>query len=175
MGRHDKNKWLDGILDSSAETEETGEKYMYKGLFIGRLAKSYKVLLLVCGTIMLAFAILAYSVDEGGSRDLSYLLFFFDAFIWLLAPSAFSYRVEMDGDMIAEQYLVVFVTVRREIKWSDVKYKKIKQNDSTGKPESIKLYNEFGEKVMTFDRGTIGFSRILKLTKRSAIKDIDKK
>jgi hypothetical protein len=163
------------ILDDSAEREELDEKDMYKGLFIGGFAKSYKVLLLVSGVFMLAFAIFAYAVDDGGSRELSFLLFAIDAFIWLLALTAFSYRVEISKDMIAEQYLIVFVTVRREIKWSDVKYKKIKQNDSTGNPESIKLYNEFGKKVMTFDRGTIGFSRILKLAKRSAIKDIDKK
>ena len=167
--------WIGEILDNSAEREELDEKDMYEGPFIGRIAKSYKVGLLVAGVLMLAFAIFAYAVDDGGSREWSFLLFAIDALIWLYVPTVVSCRVEISKDMIAEQYLVVFIRVRREIAWNDVKYRKIRQDDLTGKVDRVHLYNADGKRVMSFDRGTIGFSRILKLAKRSAIKDIDKK
>ena len=93
MGRD----WVDEILDDSAEREELDEKDMNEGLFIGRLAKSYKVGLLVAGVLMLVLAIIVCATDDGSGGEYIFLTFAIDAFIWLLAPTAFSYRAEISN------------------------------------------------------------------------------
>ena len=77
----------------------------------------------------------------------------------------------MNKISLKEEYFVLFIKVKKDVLWETVKYKKI----TIGNNNSIKLYDANRKKLMAFDGATVGFGRIMKMAKRSSIKDYNQK
>ncbi|MBR2024183.1 MAG: hypothetical protein IKA02_00055, partial [Clostridia bacterium] len=86
-------------------------------------------------------------------------------------PTGLSYRGYISRETMREEYLIVFFKVIKEVEWKDIKFKKLKR-DEYGEIEGIKFYDENMKKLMSFDKATVGFTRIVKMAKKGSIKEI---
>jgi len=157
-------KAMGQLLDLSAELEEHD---LPKGEFVAKTGKLYKISLTVAAVIALAIGLPMTFLQH---EDVGVLFLILGVGAALILPTLFSYRCVVNGTFLEQQYLVVFVRLKNKILWSDVKYKKI----VLGKNKYIKLYDINKKCLISFEGGTVGFNRILKLAKRSAIKEIKK-
>ena len=73
--------------------------------------------------------------------------------------------------MIFYNFYDVFFKIIKEVEWKDIKFKKLKR-DEYGEINTIKFYDENMKKLMSFDKETVGFTRIVKMAKKGSIKEI---
>ncbi len=153
------------LLDSSTKYEELD---LPKGEFIAKIGRAYKIALLiavfVCLIIGIPSAILWH--EDGG-----YIFLLLGIPAILVLPTFISYRCTVNRISIKEEYLILFFRFKKEVLWESVKYRKIKY----GTNSSITLYDINKKRLISFDGATVGFGRILKMAKRSSIKDFDQK
>lgn len=103
--------------------------------------------------------------------DVAVLFLVLGLFLLLLLPTVLSYKCLINKDLIKEECFILFFKKKKIIYWSDVKFKKVKIG---GRNKSITLYNANKKQLISFDELIVGFERVIKLAKRSSIKDIKK-
>ncbi|MBE6685486.1 MAG: hypothetical protein E7592_07575 [Ruminococcaceae bacterium] len=159
--------YLGPIMDAKAELEEMNENINGHS-FTGRVARAYKncVLFFSIGAVVMGlvcmFAFMA--------TDVAILCFVLGGAGALCLPTLYSYRVNVNRETITESFSILFlIKISKTVNWSDIKYRK----HVVGQNEALYLYNKDKKRVMGFDKGTIGYSRILKMATRSSIKKIE--
>ena len=159
--------YLGPTLDAKAELEEMDES-LNADSFTGRLARAYKNVVLISAAAFIAMGFICLLVFM--ATDVAVLCFVLGGAAALCLPTLYSYRVYVTRETITESLSILFfIKLSKTVNWSDIKYRK----HVIGQNEALYLYNKDKKRVMGFDRGTIGYSRILKMAKRSAIKKID--
>ena len=155
---------LADLLESYAEREELD---LPNGEFAARIGKAYKIALSIAAFVSLLIGIPATFIwnEEVG---IIFLLLGIGALFVL--PSTISYRCVVNKISLKEEYFVLFIKVKKEVLWDTVKYRKVKTKNN----KSIKLYDSNRKKLMSFDAAIVGFGRIVKMAKRSSIKDYNK-
>ncbi len=157
-------KSMGELLDISAEREGLE---LPSGEFVAKTGKLYKILLVIATVVTLVIGLPMTFLQKD---DVGILFLILGVCAGVLLPTILSYRCVVNKDFLQEEYLIVFVKRKKKILWSDVKYKKIVM----ARNKSIKLYDINKKCLVSFDGATVGFNRILKLAKRSSIKDIKK-
>ena len=152
-------------LETSAECEELD---LPKGEFIAKMGKAYKIALSIA-----AFASLVIGIPTTfiWHEDVGIIFLILGIVALLVLPTIISYRCVVNKIFLKEEYLILFIKFKKEVLWESVKYKKI----TIGRNNSIKLYDANRKKLISFDRATVGFDRIVKMAKRSSVKDYNKK
>lgn len=159
--RYSGTPYLFACLEASARSEESE---LPKGEFVTRYCKSYKKLMAIMSGIAIAI---------GGT-----LMFFWDvAILFLLLglcllsllPTFLSYKCLINKELMEEEYFILFFKKKKTVYWRDVKYKKVKTN---GRNKSITLYDAHKKRLIAFDELIVGFERVVKLAKRSRIKNL---
>ena len=164
MGRN--AKIIDEILDNQAEMEELD---LPSGNFIATISKGYKILFSLAGIVsVLSGVILLKFVNE---KWLSAIIIALGLVCLLYLPTCLSYKGYISRETMREEYLIVFFKIIKEVEWKDIKFKKLKK-DEYGEIDTIKFYDENMKKLMSFDKATVGFTRIVKMAKKGSIKEI---
>ena len=158
-------KLLNEILDDAVKSEEL--ELPYEKELICRMGRIYKILLASGGTLM---TLIGIPLCLGESMEVGILCLILATAAWLILPTFISYRCYADKVSIKEEYLILFIKCRKEVLWSDVKYRKIK----SGSNESLTLYDKDQKKLISFDGAMVGYNRMLKMAKRSQISQIKK-
>ena len=104
------------------------------------------------------------------NEEIAFLLLGLGVCLAFVLPSMLSYKCIVNKALMREEYYILFFKRKKEIRWSDVAYRKI----TVGNSKSIKLYDKNKKRLISFDRSIVGFHRIIKLAKRSCIQDIKK-
>ena len=152
------------MLEASARREELE---LPSKEFIATFSKLYKKELAVVDAIgILAGFILLFL----GVTDIGIFILALCACLLLYLPTIFSYKCLVNKTIMREEYFLLFFKRRREILWSDVKYKKVKLNGR----KSIKLYDANQKCLIEFDELVVGFEHIIKLAKRDYIEKYKK-
>ncbi len=159
-------KLIDQILDNQAEIEELD---LPSGDFVATISKGTKIIFISSAIAGIILGII-FRYFEGGAW-LSALCFALSLAIILSLPTWFSYKGYISREIMREEYLIVFFKVIKEVEWKDIKFKKLKR-DEYGDINTIKFYDENMKKLMSFDKGTVGFTRIVKMAKKGSIKEI---
>lgn len=159
-------KLIDQILDNQAENEELD---LPSGNFVAKISKGTKIIFISSAIAGIILGII-FRYFEGGAW-LSALCFALSLAIILSLPTWFSYKGYISRETMREEYLIVFFKVIKEVEWKDIKFKKLKR-DEYGDINTIKFYDENMKKLMSFDKGTVGFTRIVKMAKKGSIKEI---
>ncbi len=103
--------------------------------------------------------------------DVAVLFFVLGLCMLLLLPSFLSYKCLINKELIKEEYFILFFKKKKIIYWTDVEYKKVK---ISGSNKSITLYDANKKHLISFDELVVGFERVIKLAKRSWIKNFKK-
>ncbi len=164
MGRN--AKIIDEILDNQAEMEELD---LPSGNFVATISKGYKILFLLVGIICVLTGIVLLNFVE--EVWLSGIVIALGLVSLLYLPTCLSYKGYISRETMREEYLIVFFKVIKEVEWKDIKFKKLKR-DEYGEINTIKFYDENMKKLMSFDKATVGFTRIVKMAKKGSIKEI---
>lgn len=159
-------KLIDEILDNQAEIEELD---LPSGNFVAKISKGTKIIFISSAIAGIILGII-FRYFEGGAW-LSALCFALSLAIILSLPTWFSYKGYISRETMREEYLIVFFKIIKEVEWKDIKFKKIKR-DEYGEIDGIKFYDENMKKLMSFDKATVGFTRIVKMAKKGSIKEI---
>lgn len=154
------------ILDTQAEIEELD---LPSGNFVATISKGYKILFLLVGIICVLTGVILLNIVE--EMWLSAIIISLGLVCLLYLPTGLSYRGYISRETMREEYLIVFFKVIKEVEWKDIKFKKLKR-DEYGEIEGIKFYDENMKKLMSFDKATVGFTRIVKMAKKGSIKEI---
>ena len=152
-------------LESSARGEEFD---LPKGEFVVKMGKAYKIALSITSFVSLAIGIPTTFIWY---EEVGIIFLVLGVAALFILPTIISYRCVVNKIFLKEEYFILFIKFKKEILWDSVKYKKI----IIGRNNSIKLYDANRKKLMSFDGATVGFSRIVKMAKRSSIKDYLKK
>ena len=152
-------------LETSAECEELD---LPKGEFIAKMGKAYKIALSIAAFVSLVIGIPTTFIWH---EDVGIIFLILGIVALLVLPTIISYRCVVNKIFLKEEYLILFIKFKKEVLWESVKYKKI----TIGRNNSIKLYDANRKKLISFDRATVGFDRIVKMAKRSSVKDYNKK
>ena len=158
-------KGLNDIFESCAEREELD---LPSGEFAARYGKAFNLTLLAVSLVSVVVGALLLIVQN--DEEIGILFLVLGLCLLPILPTMFSYKCIINKTVMREEYLVLCWRRRREISWSDVKYRKI----IIGNNKSIKLYDKNKKRLISFDFTTVGFNRILKLAKRSWIVDLQK-
>ena len=160
------SKLIDDLLNTSAENEELD---LPSGNFVATTSRGYKILFLLVGIICVLTGIVLLNLVE--EVWLSGIAIALGLVSLLYLPTCLSYKGYISSETMREEYLIVFFKVIKEVEWKDIKYKKIKRNEYN-EVESIKFYDENMKRLMSFDKATVGFTRIVKMAKKGSIKEI---
>ena len=156
---------LADFLESLAEREELD---LPNGEFVAKEGKAYKIALSIASFVSLAIGIPTTFIWH---EEVGIIFLVLGIAALPVLPSIISYRCAVNKISLKEEYFILFVKIKKEVLWESVKYKKI----TIGRNSSIKLYDANRKKLMSFDGATVGFGRIVKMAKRSSIKDYNKK
>lgn len=159
-------KLIGEILDSQAEIEELD---LPSGNFVATISKGNKIALVVASIVGIILGAILWRF-EGGAW-LSILFSALSLVVILFLPTLFSYKGYISRETMREEYLIVFFKIIKEVEWKDIKFKKLKR-DEYGEIDGIKFYDENMKKLMSFDKATVGFTRIVKMAKKGSIKEI---
>ena len=160
------SKLIDDLLNTSAENEELD---LPSGNFVATTSKGYKILFLLTGIICVLTGVILLNIVE--EIWLSAIIMVLGLVCLLYLPTCFSYKGYISRETMREEYLIVFFKVIKEVEWKDIKFKKLKR-DEYGEIDGIKFYDENMKKLMSFDKATVGFTRIVKMAKKGSIKEI---
>ena len=155
---------LNNIFESCAELEALD---LPRGEFVARNGKAFNFALLIASLCSIIVGTLLFWLLN---EEIGVLFFALGFCILPIMPTMFSYKCTVNSNFMREEFFVLFWRCKKEILWSDVKYRKIK----IGNNNSIKLYDQNRKRLISFDGTTVGFHRILKLSKRSWIVDMKK-
>ena len=100
------------------------------------------------------------------------MLFIISAGTLLVYPTIVSYKCHVTKISLTEEYYVLFVKLKKEIMWSDVKYKWIVTAKRENSASHIVLYGENRKRLISFSDDTVGFTRIVKMAKSQKIANI---
>ena len=156
---------LNNYFEMSAEIESFDLPH---GEFVARICKPFRLVLIVV-LILTACVGLLFSVFI--NKEIGYLFLGFSVCLTLILPTILSYKCTINKELLKEEYYVIIFKRYKEILWSNVKYRK----STVGRNKSIKLYDENRKLLIAFDGTTVGYRRILKLAKRSFIKELPKR
>ena len=155
-------RYVIDILDSCAERETLD---LPSGEFSVRMGKAYKIVFTLAAILSLTVGFFIHFFEGIESRGVEYIFWGIGICAALLVPTILSYKCVVNKVSMKERYFILFLRIDREIMWADVKYKKIKM----GKNPSLILYNADKKRLISFEGGTVGYSRVLKMAKRSSI------
>ena len=156
---------LTDYLEASAEAEELD---LPKGEFVAKMGRAYKIALSIASLVSLAIGIPSTFIWR---EEVGNIFLVLGIAALLILPTIISYRCVVNKIFLKEEYLILFIKIKKEVLWESVKYKKI----IIGRNNSIKLYDANRKKLISFDGATVGFGRIVKMAKRSSINDYNKK
>ncbi len=159
---------LSELLDDAAEREAMDLEIGANGEFIAKTGKAFKIALIIAVAISLVIGV---PMTIFSDREIGFLFVGLGTIAVLILPTLLSYRCLVNKTLLREEYLILFVRMKKEVLWSDVKYRKIRLD---GINKVVKLYGENKKCLLSFDGATVGFYRIVKMAKRGAIKDITK-
>lgn len=157
---HNLSEILDGVFDSQRKIEEneipSNEfKAVYsKGLKYGMLIATV-VLMIISYLLIFVYK----QVDIGGALC-----------VFLLVPlltllTLFSYKCYINYESMKEEYFLFCFKLKKEVYWKDVSYKLIERDD-VGNATSIKLFNSDRKKLISFDKGIVGFDKVVRMSKK---------
>ena len=155
-------RYVIDILDSCAERETLD---IPSGEFEVRMGKAYKIVFTLAAILSIAVGSFIHFFEGIESNGVEYLFFGIGICAALLVPTLLSYKCAVNKISMKERYFILFIKIEREVMWADVKYKKVK----TGKNPSLILYNADKKRLISFEGGTVGYSRVLKMAKRGTI------
>lgn len=163
MGNRDLRD-LNELLVDSAKREELD---LPDGEFVAKTCKAYKIALSIASFASLSVGIPLTFVQHD---DVGIIFLVLGIVALSILPTIISYRCVVNKTSLKEEYLFLFIKFKKEVLWDSVKYKKI----TVGRNSSITLYDANKKRLISFDDTTVGFKRIVKLSKRSSIKDYSK-
>ncbi len=155
---------LDAVWKTAAEWEESD---LPRNEFVARNCKAFQKTMVIAAalsTVIGTVLILRLDVEVGS------LFLVFGVALLLLLPTVLSYRCYVDKTCLREEYYLLFFKRRKEILWDDVAYRKM----AVGRGRAITLYDKNKKRLISFDETVVGYNRIVKLAKRSAIKEFHK-
>lgn len=155
---------LNDIIETSAEKETLDLK---SGEFVAKNGKTFKVVFTLAAIISTAVGLLIHFFEGIESNGVEYLFLCIGVLAFLLLPTLLTYRCTINKFSMKEEYFIVFVKVEKEVLWENVKYKRIRK----GRNQSITFYNSEKKRLISFDNGLVGYSRILKMAKQRAVKN----
>ena len=155
---------MNDMFDSYAAIESLD---LPKGEFVAKNAKAFKIACIIASIAgIIGGALMFFLFKE--DREIALLFFALGTCMLLLLPTLLSYKCYINKTLMREEYFVLFLKRKKEILWSDVKYKKL----TLGNNKSLKLYDRNKKRLISFEGSTVGFDRILKLSKRMWIHNI---
>ncbi len=155
-------KYLGEILDEAVELEDA---VMKNDEFIARFGKVYKISLSIAAALMIALGtVMLLSWDTA----IGILCFILAGCALLILPTLFSYQCAINKSSLKEKYLILFIQIKKEVFWDDIKYKKV----TFGQNSSIIFYDKNKKRIMSFDNSIVGFNKIMKMAKRREICNI---
>lgn len=155
---------LNGIFESCAELESLD---LSSGEFVAKNCKAFKIASIIESILSTVGGILIFFFLN---EEIAILFLVLGICMLLLLPTILSYRCLVNKTFMKEEYFVLFFRLKKEIHWSDVKFKKV----ITGRNSYIKLYDKNKKRLISFDSSTVGYNRILKLAKRMWIIELEK-
>ena len=164
MAHYGRN--ISELIDASAEIEELA---LPSGNFVATISKGNKIALAAAIIVGIIMSII-FGSFEGGT-PMCIITIILSAICILFLPTYLSYKGYISRETIREEYFIVFFKVIKEVEWTNIKYKKIKRNEYN-EAESIKFYDENMKRLMSFDKATVGFTRIVKMAKKGSIKEV---
>ena len=165
--RYSSGRALMDLLDTMAEREELESDFQNKE-FVARTGRAFKIVFSVMVVISVVLGIiLFFTVEEWAG-----IMLFVIGFCGLLVlPSILTLRCTINRDFIIEECLILFFKCKKVIPWNDIKYQKLVINDTQ---KNIVFYNKDKKRLISFDNGIVGFSKIVKLAKRKGIEKYKK-
>ena len=148
------------MIEASARCEELELPEQEFAATYGKLYKRANAVMAALG-ILAGIIILLLDNAEVGA-----LFLVLGIGLALLLPTVLSYRCIVNRAFMREEYLILFFQMKKEVHWSDVKYKKVKID---GGNKYIKLYDANKKRLISFDGDIVGFERIVKMAKRNSI------
>jgi hypothetical protein len=163
---HIRNTGTGAMFDYLEACARCEEMELPRGEFVATYCKKFKKQMAILSGIAIAIGGLFMFF-----WNVAVLFFVLGLCLFLLLPSFLSYKCLINKELIQEEYFILFFKRKKIIYWSDVKFKKVKIG---GRNKSITLYNANKKRLISFDELIVGFERVIKLAKRSSIKDIKK-
>ncbi len=162
-----RGKNLGILLDTYVTLEEmdTADK---NGVYTAKYGKIYKVLLTVGAVLSLGLGLPMFFF---WNRAIGGIFTVLGVLAVLIIPTCLSYRCDIDRVSMKEQYVIVFVPVKKEIFWKDVRYRKIVGSQNP----SVTFYDKNKKKLIAFDNAIVGFRYILKASNRGGIGSLQSK
>ena len=167
-------RFLRSSLDISARLEEK-EIQISSGAFTAYYSKSFKKVFLIMTVVMFVISILstiggisAFIAEELTIEGLICLVAFFfgiTLFCFLCIPTIISYRCYVNDEFLREEYLILFLKKKKVVRWSDVKYIKIKQ-DEHNQVWKVSLFNCNKKRLLAVSSSVVGLTQIAKKAKR---------
>ena len=155
---------MNDLFDASAENESL---YLSSGDFVAKNCKTLKIASIIGSILSTVGGILIFFFLN---EEIAILFLVLGICMLLLLPTILSYRCLVNKTFMKEEYFVLFFRLKKEIHWSDVKFKKV----ITGRNSCIKLYDKNKKRLISFDSSTVGYNRIVKLAKRMWIIELEK-
>lgn len=137
------------------------------GEFVAKNCKALKIASIIESILSTVGGILIFFFLN---EEIAILFLVLGICMLLLLPTILSYRCLVNKTFMKEEYFVLFFRLKKEIHWSDVKFKKV----ITGRNSYIKLYDKNKKRLISFDSSTVGYNRIVKLAKRMWIIELEK-
>ena len=157
---HHLSEMLDGVFNSQRKIEENkidSNKFKAaysKGLKYGMLVATVALMII---SYLLIFVHKQVDIGMGSCFLLLFPLF--------LLPTLFSYKCYIDRVSMKEEYFLFCFKLKKEVYWKDVSHKLIGRDDA-GNAVSIKLFNADRKKLISFDKGIVGFDKVVRMAKR---------
>ena len=155
---------MNDMFDSYAASESLD---LPKDEFLAKNAKAFKIACIIASIAgIIGGALMFFLLKE--DREIALLFFTLGICMLLLLPTMLSYKCLVNKTIMQEEYFILFFKRKREILWSNVKYRtyKIRKN------KVLKLYDKNKKLLISFDGSVVGFDRIVKLSKKMWIYDM---
>ena len=156
------------LIEIDARIEDLKQPWDNRVIRFGTMYQKISLLLGVvgfCGGTVIALT--GLSVEAGT------ILAVFGFVQLLFLPTFRSYRCLFDHQSLKEEYRIICFKKKKEIKWKDVKYVKIKR-DKCGEARDIRLLNEKKKYLLMFDRSMVGFGNLAKEIKKRGLPRLKK-
>ena len=157
-------KYLGNLLESLAEAE-TEDLEIVHGEFTARIGKWEKITFSVAAVLSIALGVPVSLLE---SADIGLIFLILGGCMLLLLPAILSYRCVVNKTFLQEEYWLLFIKITKHILWDNICYRK----QTVGKRLTLVLYDERKKRLISFDNSIVGYRRIVKLAKRSSIRDI---
>ena len=153
---------MNDLFQSSAEGESLD---LPSGEFVAKNGKAFKIALIIAAISATVGGVLLYFLLN---EEIAIIFLVLGICACLVLPTILTYKCLVNKTVMIEEYFILFFKRKKEVQWSDVKYRKIR----IGNNSSIKLYDKNKKYLISFDGSIVGFDRILKLSKKMWIVDL---